>query len=222
MKAYFIKKFNLRGVTMKKPPEGEHSIKLKSIQIMLNKFGIEVKEMRKKSHLKFTLKTSHKNALLLAGTYCDVLNFDFLTFKKGKIETNYPANDIIQKIIDYGNQYVDFFEALRIVDIETNQLHSYVDSVKAYIDFEFDLKNPDKNEIVLNFEHNKSKMSNVISNQAVICSGTHTSMYMVFDLEGNMKVNRINVARKRTLEAWDNVIEKDFKEYGLLTEMVKI
>lgn len=202
--------------------ENENNIKLKIIQIMMNKFGIEVKEMRKKSNLTFTLKTSHKNALLLAGTYSDVLNFDFLTFKNGKISTRYPANDIIQKIIDYGNQYVDFFESLRIVDIEKNQLYSYADAVKAYIDFEFDIKNPDKNEIVLNFEHNKSKLSNVISNQEVICSGNHTSMYIVFDLEGNMKVNRVNVARKRTLQAWDNSIESNFKEYGMLTEIVRI
>lgn len=192
------------------------------IKSLMKGIGIEINVAKRTSKTLFKLQTSHKKATLLDGTAGNVLNFDFLTFKNGKIETRYPVSDIVQKVIDCGNQYVDFFEALRIVDLETNEMHSYVDSVRAYIDFEFDFNNPENHEIVLNFAHNKTNMSNVISNQSVICSGTHNSMYIVFDFKGNMTVNRVNIARKRTLQAWDNAIESNFKEYGMLTEIVRI
>lgn len=192
------------------------------IKSLMKGMGIEINGAKRSSASMFKLQTSHKKATLLDGPVGNVLNFNFLTFNNGKIETRYSVSEIIQKVIDCGNQYVDFFEALRIIDLENNEMHSYADSVRAYIDFEFDFNNTDNHEIVLNFAHNKTNMSNVISNQSVICSGTHNSMYIVFDFKGNMTVNRVNVARKRTLEAWDNAIESNFKEYGMLTEMVKI
>ena len=203
-------------------PETNSSKNFETIQIMMKRFGIDINDIKKISTHKFNLKTSHKKAVLLAGNHTDTLNFDFLTFKDKKIETQYPVNEIIQKVIDYGNQYVDFFDALRIFDIETKQTHSYADSVKAFIDFEFDWNTPKNNEIVLNFKHNKSPLSNLISNNTVISSGTHQSTYIVFDLEGNMTVNRMNVFRKQTIEAWGNNTENNFKEYGVLTEMVNI
>lgn len=192
-----------------------------TIKQMMARFDIEINDIKKSHGYQYNLKTSHKRAVLLAGSHFDVLNFDFLTFKNGKIETKYPVNKIIQKVIDFGNQQVDFFDALRLFDIELNKMYSYNDSVKAFIDFELDWENPHKHEIVLNFSHTKSQMCQLVSNKSTIAS-SYNSMHIVFDLDGNMTVNRVNVNRKRTLEAWDNVIEKDFKEYGILTEMVRI
>lgn len=191
------------------------------IKKLMKNFGIEITAIKKTSGSKYSLTTSHKKAVLFDGDN-SVLNFDFLTFKDGKIETKYPANIIIQKIIDYGNEYVDFFDALRLEDIETKQLHSYKDAVKAYIDFDFDWNNPEKHEIVLNFAHNVSKITHLITNKSVINSGGYDNMYIVFNMNGDMTVNRLNVARKRTLEAWENAIESNFKEYGILTEIVRI
>lgn len=195
---------------------------IESLKAMMNKFGIEINDVKYSSVNEFNLKTSHKKALLLTGTNEDILNFDFLKFKDGKIQTSYPVNEVIQKVIDYGNQQVDFFDALRLHDLETNKLYSYIDAVTAFIDFEFDWNNPEKHELVLNFSHNRSPMCQLVSNKSIIASGAYHSMHIVFDLEGNITVNRLNVHRKRTLEAWDNMIENSFREYGLLTEMARI
>lgn len=192
-----------------------------AIKNLMKNFGIEITDIKKASGSKYSLTTSHKKAVLFNGGN-SVLNFDFLTFKDGKIETKYPANNIIQKIIDYGNEYVDFFDALRLEDIETKKLHSYKDAVKAYIDFDFDWNNPEKHEIVLNFAHNVSKITHLITNKSIINSGGYDNMYIVFNINGDMTVNRLNVARKRTMEAWNNEINSNFKEYGLLTEVVRI
>jgi len=192
-----------------------------NIKNMMKNFGIEITAIKKTSGSKYNLTTSHKKAVLFDGGN-SVLNFDFLTFKDGKIETSYPTNTIIQKIIDYGNEYVDFFDALRLEDIETKKLYSYKDAVKAYIDFDFDWNNPEKHEIVLNFAHNVSSITHLITNKSVINSGGYDNMYIVFNMNGDMTVNRLNVARKRTKEAWNNEINSNFKEYGLLTEIVRI
>jgi hypothetical protein len=47
-------------------------------------------------------------------------------------------------------------------------------------------------------------------------------MHIVFNLDGEMTVNRLNVHRKRTLAVWGDDIKNNFKEYGLLTEMARI
>lgn len=193
-----------------------------NIKTMLSKFNIEINDIKKTHGNQFNLKTSHKKAVLFANNNNDCLNFDFLTFKDGKIETRYPSHPIIQKVIDYGNQQIDFFDALRLLDLETNQMHSYTDSIRCFIDFEFEWDKPENHEIVLNFSHTKSQMCQLVSNQSMIASGAYHSMHIVFNLAGDMTVNRLNVHRKRVFQAWDNVIEKDFKEYGLLTEMARI
>jgi hypothetical protein len=65
-------------------------------------------------------------------------------------------------------------------------------------------------------------MCQLISNTDTITSGTHQSMHIVFNLDGEMTVNRLNAHRKRTLAVWGDDIKKNFKEYGLLTEMARI
>lgn len=202
--------------------QGKLNVKFENIKKLMKDFGIEVTDIKKKSGTHYSLTTSHKKAGFYSGTNCDILNLDFLTFTDCKIETKYPVNEVIQKIIDYGNQYVDFFEALRIQDLLTNKLYNYATAVKAYIDFELNLEDPSQNEIVLTFEHNKSSMCHLISNTDTITSGTHQSMHIVFNLAGEMTVNRLNAHRKRTLAVWGDDIKKSFKEYGLLTEMVRI
>jgi len=197
------------------------SPKFHEVESILNGLGITINEVTKKTDKRVSLKTSHKIAKMINLDSSLAFNFDFLTFKDCKIETKYPVNDVLQKVIDYGNQYVDFFEALRIQDLLTHKLYNYAESVKPYIDFDFSRDNSDDHEIVLNFEHTKSSMCQLISNTSTITSGSHQSMYIVFNLSGEMKVNRVNVSRKRTIEAWDDDTNKSYKEYGLLTEMIK-
>lgn len=202
--------------------EADSYANFENLKTMLSTFDIEINDIKKTNGNKFNLNTSHKKAVLFANGNNDILNFDFLTFKEGKIETRYPTHPIIQKVIDYGNQQIDFFDALRLLDLETNKMHSYIDSIRCFIDFEFEWDRPDNHEIVLNFSHNKSQMCQLISNQSMIASGAYHSMHIVFNLDGDIKVNRLNVHRKKVFQAWENVIEKDFKEYGLLTEMARI
>lgn len=197
------------------------SPKFNEVESILNEFGITINDIKKKSENIVNLKTSHKVAKMINLESSLTFNFDFLTFKDCKIETKYPVNDVLQKVIDYGNQYVDFFEALRIQDLLTNKLYNYADYVKAYIDFDFNRDDPSEHEIVLNFEHSKSSMCQLVSNTETISSGSHQSMYIVFNLKGEMRVNRVNVNRKRTIAAWEDNTDKSYKEYGLLTEMIK-
>lgn len=217
------------------------SPKFNEVESILNDFGIKIDEGKKNSkrHLindngipiKFTntklervyhIKTSHKAAKMINLDSSLTFNFDFLTFENCRIDTKYQVNDVIQKIIDYGNQYVDFFEALRIKDLLTHKLYNYAEAVKPYIDFDFNRDDPNQHEIILNFEHTKSNMCSLVSNNMDISSGSHQSMYIVFNLKGEMKVNRVNVSRKRTLAAWEDNIGKSFKEYGLLTDMISM
>lgn len=198
------------------------SPKYNKVELILNDFGITINEVNKKSETLYNLKTSHKAARMINLSSSLTFNFDFLTLKNCQIESKYPVNEVIQKIINYGNQYVDFFEALRIKDLLTNKLYNYAESVRAYIDFDFNQDNPSEHEIILNFEHTKSSACILISNNIEITSGSHQSMYIVFNLEGEMKVNRVNVNRKRTLAAWEDDSGKSFKEYGLLTDMISM
>lgn len=202
--------------------EADDYANFEKIKTMMSRFDIEINDIKKTNKDQFKLDTSHKKAVLFSSKNNDMINFDFLTCKEGKIESQYPVNPIIQKVIDYGNQQIDFFNAIRLLDLRTNKMHSYIDSIKCFIDFEFEWVSPEKHEIVLNFSHTKSQMCQLISNQTMIATGAYHSMHIVFNLDGDMTVNRLNVHRRRVFQAWDNVIEKDFKEYGLLTEMAHI
>lgn len=195
---------------------------------ILNLFDIDLKKIKQTAAFEFKLNTSHNKAVLLHGEIGDSVNFDFLKYENGKIVPKVKLGDRLMKIVEIGNKYVDFFEGIRLLDLTNNEISSYHEQVQVFIDFDFDWQDPDENVIFLNFDHPDASLSSLISNKDKIGSATHTSMYISFDMDGNVKNNRLGFVRDKAIAAWNGFINDidnkdfDFKQYGQLTEMVNI
>lgn len=208
--------------------QNELELILKQNNKIFNSFDIDLKTIKQTAAFEFSLTTSHNKAVLLHGEIGDSVNFNFLKYKNGKIVPKVKLSDRLMKIVDIGNQYVDFFEGIRLLNHVNNKMISYHEQVKVFMDFDFDWQDSDENEIRLNFDHPNSSLSSLVSNKNKIGSANHTSMYIAFDLDGNIKNNRLGLVRNKAIAAWDGMLEYnsdgsfDFKHYGVLTEMVNV